>query len=191
MRTALRIGSLILTFAILGGCAGSSASKQSQSANERLKASTKRLSQRAAASIVSDNKHAYPPFVSEADAETRETAEVLRDLRTLNNALASGVLTSFTATTEYGLPQFNYVVNQDAWNAIPETRKTAAVSLGGGLFKETEQIYRKYHRGRVCLGSSDNYLMLHVINERGVEVGLDYTVFVAHSECPRNALKQG
>jgi len=190
MRVPLRIGSVVLTFAILAGCTGTTASKQSQAASGQIKSSAKRASPRVASAAARNNKRAYPPFVNETDAATRETSEVLRDLPTLNNALASGVLTSFTATTAYGLPQFNYIVNQDAWNAVSEARRTAAVSPGGSLFKETERVYRKYHRGRVCLGNPDNNLMLHVINERGVQVGLDYTVFVAHSECPRSALKQ-
>lgn len=131
----------------------------------------------------------YPPFVSEGQAKTLETAAVLADLSRLNKNLGSNVLTSFSATTEAGLPQFNYVVNQSRWDEVPDAAKEASVSKGGALFQETTQIYRKFHRGRVCLGNRENFLMLHVINERGVEVGLDYTVFVSHSECPRSALK--
>ncbi len=190
MRVSLRIGSVIIAFAFLVGCNGTTSTKQSQAASGNMKSSGKRDSPRIASPIVKHTKHVYPLFSNESNAETREATEVLRDLRTLNNALASGVLTSVTATTVDGLPQFNYIVSQDKWNAVTEARRLASVSPGGSLFKETDRVYRKYHQGRICLGNSDNFLMLHVVNEQGVQVGFDYTVFVAHSECPRSALEK-
>ena len=70
----------------------------------------------------------YPPFVSESQAQTDDTAEVDRDLTTINRSLAPNVVTSFTATIEDGLPQFNFIVDQNAWDAVPEDTRQAGSS---------------------------------------------------------------
>lgn len=125
----------------------------------------------------------YPPFVNEVDATSKEEREIRSGLPALNARLRSEVFTDFYVAHAEGLPQFKYVVDEALWNDLdPETR-SGLVKPGGALFEQTRGEYRRYHRGRICLGNPDNNLMLHVVNREHTIVGLDYVVFVASSEC--------
>ena len=86
-------------------------------------------------------------------------------------------------THDSGLPQFKYVVDESAWNGIDEGRRHGLVRPGGALFIQTRAEYRRYHRGRICLGDPDNNLMLDIVNQNHVSVGLDFIIFAASSEC--------
>lgn len=160
--------------AILVGC-GSGTSAKEPTNSHRHTAKRSESSRQTA-------KPTYPPFVSESNAKTVEVAQVKQDLSSINRSLGNNAVVSFTATTVEGVPQFNYIVNQSAWDAVPKEVRDGAVKPGGAIFGETDRVYRKYHRGRVCL-PPDTSLMLHVLNESGVDEGFDYTVFVATNEC--------
>lgn len=104
-------------------------------------------------------------------------------LRTVNDRYSGKVFTDVTIKMEDGAPNVYFVVDQSSWDGIPESTRKTMVKPGGVLFDQTVRLWRKYHFGKVCLVDKDHFLMLHVVNAYHVEVGLDYTVFVARSEC--------
>jgi hypothetical protein len=132
---------------------------------------------------IATNTATFPPFVSESAASRSEEREIRAALPRLNVHIGSKVFVDFYVTHDSGLPQFKYVVDESAWNGLDADVRHGLVRPGGILFNQTRAEYRRYHRGRICLGSPDNNLMLDIVNQSRVSVGLDFMIFAASSEC--------
>lgn len=129
--------------------------------------------------------HHGPRFVSEADAELSETKTIQGDISGENRELGSSVFTSFYVYTPPdvpGLPNFFFVVDEAAWNGLSDSTRQGIVDKGGWAFNETQNTWRYFHDGKICLPDPDDYLTLHVVNEQHQDVGLDYTIFVSGSD---------
>lgn len=122
--------------------------------------------------------------LSESQIQGLETTEVQGDLPTLNHQLGQPVFVGFRVFTapDGGLPQFDYIVNEDLWNAIPESQR-AHLAQYGWLFNETDRVWKKYHGGHVCFPERLDFLTLRVTNTYHVVTSLKYTVLVDQSEC--------